>query len=130
MSGKPVTQPRSVRIRAMLAEGRPIKEIAATLGCTRQTVYQQRYSDKQVELAKAKRKPGRPKGSKNQTEKRPSFTLSTPAPAPATTNAHNAHNAHNAYNAYTLTVAPISVPKPERFTFTQRLRILFTGKAA
>lgn len=99
----------------MLAEGRPIKEIAATLGCTRQTVYQQRYSDKQVELAKAKRKPGRPKGSKNKSVKTQK-PATTPFPEPT--------------KAYTLTVAPISVPKPERFTFTQRLRILFTGKAA
>ena len=75
---------KAERARALLKEGRSIKEVAAMLGTSLQYVYSLRYVDKKK--AKTKRskrvkemkpvlpplkKPGRPKGSKNKPKSSP-----------------------------------------------------------
>ena len=75
---------KAERARALLKEGRSIKEVAAMLGTSLQYVYSLRYVDKKkaktkrskrAQLAKemkpvlpSLKKPGRPKGSKNKTD--------------------------------------------------------------
>ena len=66
---KTKVETKASRIRKLTAAGHRPREIAAMTGFRVQTVYDVLYKDKvKAELkAQIKRKPGRPKGSKNKT---------------------------------------------------------------
>lgn len=98
------TSTKADRARALMAEGKTTDQIAAALGVTKQYVYSLRCMDKKKKPvpAPAKRKPGRPKGSKTKKVQEPS-------------------------PMEPVSSGTITYIAPKRYTFTERLRILFTG---
>ena len=92
------------KARQLMAEGKPLKEIAAMLGVTMQYLYTLRYHDKKRGLKPV------PKKSKATKKRKPAKKLTPMKPEDPQPN------------------AIIYLPQPEpKLSFMQRLRVLFTG---
>jgi transposase len=110
---------RASRIRALLAEGKTPIQIAAQLGCTKQAVYLTRYSEKKKAAKLAKRKPGRPKGSKSKPKQVTQQDIEQAK--------KRAEELRLQYNPHPGTMQFLNTAPP--YGFMDRIRILFTGRA-
>ena len=140
MSNSKESMIKNVEIRKLLAEGKTPGEVAALMGVPVTRVYSVRAYDKkkQVAQAKTKRKPGRPKGSKNSVKRTAPMQLIRKDVLKNMQQELNTLRTENArLCAEAVKVCPppvyVEVPVPQPFsqyTFWQRLRILFLGRAA
>ena len=106
---KTVQQTKSERARAMIKEGKTAQEIAATLGVTRQYVYNMKYamSGKKAKARKAAKRISKFTGK----PVRPYTKRKVEAPQPE------------------IRYVQVDVPQPHyNLTWAQRFKALFTGR--